>query len=244
MVAPITIEGGIEIGGGINIGSDPLPTPGPVLKLSLDAATYSGSGPWVDTVSGKSFTLNNGPTYSTSNGGYFSFDPANAQWANSSTSLPNLSTWTVEAWHYYDGTNVGVAPCIVTETFPGATNNINYNLGCVATSPSNTATTVGFFSGSAWRNTSAYPLTAGLWYYLVGTYDGSEIRAYVNSSNYSTTSYTGTPLSSQGGIRLMSRWDNADYWGGRLAIVKIYEGALSSAGITANWNATKARFGL
>ena len=60
----------------------------------------------------------------------------------------------------------------------------------------------------------------------------------------SSTSYSGTPTSSGLGIRLMRRWDNADYWGGRLAIVKIWNGDIGSGGVTSSWNANKARFGL
>jgi hypothetical protein len=42
----------------------------------------------------------------------------------------------------------------------------------------------------------------------------------------------------------MRRWDNPDYWGGKLAIVRIYTGALIESNIQANYNAEKARFGL
>ena len=42
----------------------------------------------------------------------------------------------------------------------------------------------------------------------------------------------------------MRRWDNADYWGGKVAIVKIYKHAMDASGVTASWNANKARFGL
>ena len=41
-----------------------------------------------------------------------------------------------------------------------------------------------------------------------------------------------------------ARWDNADYWGGRLSIVKIYEGDIGASGVTTSWNTNKARFGL
>ena len=59
-----------------------------------------------------------------------------------------------------------------------------------------------------------------------------------------STNYTGTPARSQGGIRLMRRWDNPDYWGGRLAIVNIYDGSLNATQISQNYNTNKSRFGL
>jgi hypothetical protein len=204
--------------------------------LSLDAADYSGSGPWIDSIGGKSFTLTNSPTWSSSNGGYFNFVSSSSQYAICNTSLPSMSTWTVGVWHYYTGTETGAAPCIVTETFIGG--SINYSLG------KNLAPfSVGFFNGS-WRITDGYSLTPNNWYYIVGTYDGSTIKLYVNNTLVDSTNYTGTPTSSGAGIRLMERWDLSDYWGGRLAIVDIYSSALNQSEITSKWNLTKSRFGL
>jgi hypothetical protein len=211
------------------------------LVLSLDAATYPGSGAtWTDTIQSKAFTLYNSPTYSTSNGGYFSFSPASGQYAASSTSLTSsLTTWTVEAWHYYTGTNTGGDPCIVTETFPGSTSQINFSIG------TNTSGNLqsGFFNGG-WQVTPSYTLTTNAWYQIVGTYDGTTNKLYVNNSLVQSTNYTGTPATSQGGIRLMRRWDLADYWGGRLGIVRIYGKALSLGEISQNWSVNRSRFGL
>ena len=44
--------------------------------------------------------------------------------------------------------------------------------------------------------------------------------------------------SSGAGIRLMERWDSADYWDGKLATVDIYNSALTAGDISARWNAT------
>ena len=238
----VTIGPGWTIGAGWTLGGPPVPT----LVLSLDAgnpSSYPGSGStWTDTVGGKTFTLNGGPTYNSGNGGYLSFVPASSQWANSSTSLSSLSTWTVEAWHYYTGTNTGVAPCIVTELFPSATNNINYTLGSTISGSTNLQ--AGFFNGS-WQTTpTGYSLTADAWYQVVGTYDGATIKLYVNNSVVQTASYAGTPISGGSGIRLMRRWDDTDYWGGRLSIVKIWDGDIGASAVTSSWNANKSRFGL
>ena len=207
--------------------------------LSLDAANYSGTGNWIDSVGGKQFTLYNTPTWSSSNGGYFTFNAASSQYASSTTSLSNLSIWSVGVWHYYTGSNVGPLPCIVTEFYPGATSKINFSLGA------NTGGLLqnGFFDGN-WRTTTAYTLTANNWYHIVGTYDGTTVKLYVNDTMVLSANYTGTPSSSQGGIRLMRRWDLADYWGGRLATVDIYDIALDSTKISSIWNSTKSRFGL
>jgi hypothetical protein len=215
------------------------------LVLSLDAGdtlSYPGSGStWTDTIQSKTFTLVNSPTYNSSNGGYLSFAPASSQYATSSTSLTSsLTTFTMEAWHYYTGTNSGGSPCIITETYPGVTSRINFSLG------SNTTTGLqsGFFDG-AWKITNAQTLTANNWYHIVGTYDGAINKLYVNNSLVQNSSAIGaTPSTSQGGIRLMRRWDNAEYWGGRLAVVRIYNTALDTTQINQNYNTQRSRFGL
>jgi hypothetical protein len=42
----------------------------------------------------------------------------------------------------------------------------------------------------------------------------------------------------------MHRWDQADFWGGRLGIVRIYDTDITTAGVEQNWLANRARFGL
>lgn len=205
--------------------------------LSLDAANYSGSGPWIDSIGGMEFNLIANPHWSSDNGGYFAFVPALLQCAVSNTSLPSLSTWSVGVWHYYDGTNTGSLPCIVTETFIGG--SLNYSLG------NNTGggLSSGFFNGG-WQISGTYSLTPGNWYYIVGTYDGSVNKLYVNNTLVTGNNYTYTPITSGAGIRLMERWDSNDYWGGNLAMVDIYDTALSQTEITSKWNMNKSRFGL
>jgi len=204
--------------------------------LSLDAADYT-SGDWIDSVGGKSFLLYNSPTWSSSNGGHFNFDTSLSQFVECNTSLPSLGIWSVAVWHYYDGTNTGACPCILTEVYPGSAGQINYSLG-----DNNGGFSIGFYN-DVWQVTDGYSLTPGNWYYIVGTYDGTTVKLYVNNTLVDSTSYTGTPISSQGGIRLMRRWDNADCWGGKLATVDIYDKALSNLEIESIWNLTKPRFG-
>jgi len=234
----LIIGTGIEIGTGISIESGPAPA---TLMLSLDAAGYSGSGPWIDTVSGKQFTLYNNPVYSsTIGGGTFEFVTSSFQYAECPTSLQDLNTWTVLAWHYYTGTNTGPSPCIVTEYWPNATSNLNYTLG--NTSDTSPYLEAGFFNG-AWRSTpTGITLTPNSWYQLVGTYDGSTVRLYVNNSLVASASYTGTAISGQDGIRLMRRWDNDEYWGGYLSIIKIYDGDIGAGGVAADYNTNLSRF--
>lgn len=74
--------------------------PVPVTKIfALQGNSYSGSGPWVDSIAGKSFTLYNNPTWSDTNGGQFRFDARSKQYGDTGdgTSLPSLDSFTVQA---------------------------------------------------------------------------------------------------------------------------------------------------
>ena len=215
--------------------------PAPVLYLDAgNLSSYPGSGnTWTDIVSGRTFNLINGPTYNSGNGGKINFTAASSQYAQCNSSLPNLNTWSVGVWHYYTNTNVGNGMCLVTEVYPGSTTNINFSLG---DNLDVTPLSSGFFNG-AWRTSGTYSLTPNTWYYIVGTYDGYTNKLYVNNTLVASSAYVGTPISSQGGIRLMSRWDNASYWGGSLGVVGIYDKPLTSGQISTIWETQKERFG-
>jgi hypothetical protein len=222
------------------------------LLLYLDAsnpASYPTTGnTWTDLIGGKVFTLYNTPTFSASNGGYLNFN-ASTQYADTPTSLPELSNWTVEVWHYYTGTNTGLTPAIVTETYlQGGSYGLNYVLGASGNSTSNTNLATSFYvGGGGWVNTNtSYALPAtNAWYHIVGTSDGTTLKVYVNGNLVQSAAIGGfLSTSNASGIRLMRRWDGGDYWGGRLASVKIYNAALPLSDVSANWNSGKSKFGL
>ena len=212
------------------------------LQVYLDAAnsrSYSGSGnTWYDLLGRINFTLQNSPPFlANSAGGSIGFTTSSNHWASSSTSLSLMTRFTVEVWHYYTGVLTGSAPCIVTEFYYGSNGQINYNLG------GGIGLKIGYYNGG-WNESSIYPLSANNWYHISGTYDGANLRLYVNGVNQVTTANTGTPTANTGGIRLMRRWDSDEYWGGHLSTVKIYNRALSAQEVLQNYNATKKRYGL
>lgn len=213
----------------------------PVLYLDAgDPASYPGTGTvWTDLVGGKQFNLINGPGYDPANGGKIYFFAPGGQYSECSTSLPSLPEFTTSVWHYWDGTNIGEFPCILTEVYVGG--SINYVLG---TAPQGSVAQGGYFNGG-FQTSPQFGLTANTWYNIVITCDSSQVvRIYVNNVLLSTTSTTGgQPSSSNAGIRLMRRWDFGSYWGGYLSTVGIYDKALDSGQISSIYNATKSRYG-
>lgn len=244
----LIVGSGITIGTGIRIEpSSAVTTEGLVLHLDAgNPASYSGTGTtWTDLVASRIFTLTNGPTYNSSKGGYINFTAASSHYAQCNTSLTSMTSWTCEAWVSYVSTT-GANPSIVTDV--QGSSKVNYILGVPdgVTSP---RISVGTFATN-WRSlTPGYLPTTNNWYQAVGTFNGTThtFTLYINGSLSATQTLT-APSASYGtgntGIRLMRRWDAADYWGGGLGVVRIYNTVLSSTNISENFKAQRGRFGL
>ena len=215
--------------------------------IYLDAGnnlSYSGSGSiWYDLEGvSNNATLINTPTYSSSYSGILSFDDASSEYAT----IPNigdLNTWTVEVWFRLSSSLNGKVSSLVTNQYNLST-KLNFSVG-TNNAPSSYNLVVGFFDG-AWRNTTGFAPSLNTWYQVVGTYDGSVIRQYVNGvASGGTLNYVGTPASG-GEVRLMRRWDSTVTSGnlvdGDLSIVKIYNTALDSTQVLNNYNENAARF--
>jgi len=241
----ITIGPGITVGAGATVTSSSA-SPLTNQVLSLDAgnpASYPGTGTtWTDTVGSMPFTLVNGPTYNSANGGYLQFNPSSGQFGYSTTpNLGTLAAWSIEAWHYYDGTNSSSGPNIFTEySYGGGT--INLGLG---SNSGDTDLQTWWYGGGFHTTPSGYSLTPGNWYQIVGTFDGTTLNLYVNNTLVRTaTEPPGGAANPAIGYGLMTRWDPGGLWGGRLAIVNVYDSALSSTEIAQNFNYYRSRFGL
>ena len=239
----------------------PTPTPTPTstpaapvitsgLTLNLDAgnpASYPTTGTsWTDTVGGKVFTLFNGPTYTTSNGGYIQFVASSSQYAFATSLASALTNYTVEVWHLFNGTLTGAAPVLFGEG--RSTPYSNFMMGTTAGRVSPLKIQGGFWNGSWQQGTTDpgdYFQPSNGWYQFVNTYDGSNIKFYANNTLQITKTPSNFTISSSGlGLNIMRRQDVANYWGGGVSIVRIYDRALSQAEITQNYNAIKSRFGL
>ena len=83
-------------------------------------------------------------------------------------------------------------------------------------------------------------LTAGTWYHVVGTFDGTNLKLYVNgalvASGTNSRSLTGTTLQIANGA--------ASYLNGTLDEVRMYNRALSAGEVTALYNHVRKKGGL
>lgn len=85
------------------------------------------------------------------------------------------------------------------------------------------------------RATYTTTATAGNWLHLVGTYDGSNVRFYVNSVLRATTAFTGT-ISASANPVIAATTGHSSFTPGTIDEVAVYATALSQARITAHYN--------
>ena len=221
------------------------------LQFYIDAAqtnSYPGSGAtWYDISTNQSnVTLFGSPTFSSSvTGGNIKFVPGSTQYGNTSANLGNMPKWTAEAWVKVNATLTGQVTSVVTNQY-NLSNALNYSIG-TNKAPTDYNLCVGFFDG-AWHNTTGFVPALDTWYQVVGTYDGTSLVQYVNgTANGSAVSYTGT-ASSGGVTRIARRWDDTtastNLFPGDIAVVRIYNRALTADEVSQNFNAHRRRFNI
>jgi hypothetical protein len=213
------------------------------LTLNVDAGnpySYAGAGfDWYD-VSGNSYicTLINGPTYSN---GAIVFDgtndfvdltyPYSVSIAASGNAARSMFVW-------------------IKTTY--TSNQAFISTGTAANSQSFNLVKYGSYIGVMGYNNDYYPstgnagilITDGVWHYIGVTFDGTNLRMYVdgildNTSGTLTYSTTGQ----NNFIGKSSHTGNENYTNGSMGMVHVYNRALSGAEVLQNYNATKGRFG-
>jgi len=75
----------------------------------------------------------------------------------------------------------------------------------------------------------------------MGTYDGSTLKFYLNSTLTSSVSTSATPNQNNDALQILQSNYSID---GRIGCARVYNRALTSAEVTQNFNAQKSRFGI
>lgn len=204
--------------------------------FALLGSSYGGSGPWIDSIASKSFTLYNSPTWSNTNNGQFRFNSASQQYGDSGagTSLSALSSFTIQGVFKVHTASQSGAPCLITEKWPGTGTKINYAIGYINGSNQIDA---GFFDGNGgyWNVLSGKTSpAANTWYDMVCTFYGptKELRVYLDGVFVGNTTAPGTASTDNAGIRIARRWDNANYLDCTIKDINIWSGVKTPSEVT------------
>lgn len=210
------------------------------LVLCVDAGnprSYSGSGTqWNDaTSSGFNFSLTNGPVYSSSNLGSFTFDGVNDFASASDNTALNTQTPTVEVWVRTNATTQNGF------WFEKGSVNSQYAL---------------FQEGTQiqWRmgplgDCISYPtantMTANVWYQVVATRVSGSQFLYINGVAVASGTQTGTISTNSSGMFIGAYGTGTGYfYNGALSICRVYNRVLSAAEVLQNFNAARGRYGI
>jgi hypothetical protein len=217
-----------------NYFGSPIVTDG--LVFAVDAnniVSYPKSGTSAYNLTGSNtLTLLNGLGYQLGNGGYFLSDGTNDGLTTPDASNLDLNNFTLEGWVWWnEHKNFG---SLFVKGPGGSGNLFNYCFFFYA------ATVVcGFGDGGAFYNVSISTPTTNTWHHIVGTYDGSNLRFYLNGVLTGTSAITATPNQNSDNLNVIQ----PDYpINGRVANGRIYNRALTAAEIQQNYQAEQYRF--
>jgi hypothetical protein len=206
------------------------------LVFAIDAGSersYPGSGTTAyNLVANNDVSLINGLGWQSGNGGYFSSDGTDDGMTTPDATNLDLVDFTLEGWVWWDQ-HKNHGSFLVKG--PGGTGSLfNYSFFGYATTVS-----FGFGDGSGYRSIDISAPALNEWHHIVGTYDGSTLKFYLNSTLANSTSITATPNQNNDALQILQSQYSID---GRIGCAKVYNKALSASEVLQNYNAQKNRF--
>lgn len=221
------------------------------LILYLDAAntkSYSGSGTvWTDlSGSGNTGTLANGPTYSSSNSGYITFDGAD-DFVYTNNFIAGPTALTICVW--FSTTTTNGKKLIGFENNQLGTGSSAYDRMLYMGADGKIYFGIYDVTFNITASTSA--LNDGNWHYAVGTYggEGTTMRLYIDGFSNSTTT-SNTPVNYNGYFRIgsyaLDGWTGSStgYFNGKISQVSVYNRGLTASEVQQNFNALRGRYNI
>ena len=215
-----------------------------------DPESYSGGSTWKDTANGVVGICYNDTSvanaaFSNNNGGYIEFDGTDDYVVVSDVSHLDLrDKLTMSCWAWFDGDGGGSNTIVFGKEKSGSAqySMVRMNSGDTLDVGLHTGGWTDFFTSTV--------LSDDTWYHLSATYDRSNVKVYVNGSLVDTTAETDAISGDSqrfviGGLDWQNNSTVPDHpMNGRVAIVRMYNKALSAAEIMDNFQKTRGRFGV
>jgi hypothetical protein len=210
------------------------------LKLFIDAGnplSYSGSGTTVtDLIGTQNGTLTNGVGYSTSNGGYFTFDGVNDYIdLGINTTIQPTTARTVSLWVNMDSSSS-------LSAFYGDNNSSTDRSGTLIWFDSNGYRSI-LCGASSYQVLNFGNITKNVWYYLTLSFNGATIKEYINGSLTNSATQTVIPTNEINRTLIGKNSDNSLFLKGNVSQCKIYNVQRTDAEVLTDFNEFKARYG-
>lgn len=150
------------------------------------------------------------------------------------------TNFSISTWFKRTGTS-GQGGCIVTEEYASG-NSVNMAIYSGDYGASDTQFTGGFFD-SGWRVTAAQDFALNTWVQMTVTWDGTNVKTYINGTLADTINYSGQTAQSTGlGYLIGRRWDGAHYVTGSLGELRIDGTALTAKQVKFYYESTIQRY--
>jgi hypothetical protein len=218
------------------------------LVLCLDAAntkSYPSSGSvWYDSSGlANNGTLTNSPTFTSSSLGEISLN-GTTQYAAFGNKFNYTNNITLCSWVYLTAyAAAGGDRTIMTKAESGA-----YFLSIQTSAGGGSAYFFweGYMGGAYRALTGTTPVSLNKWYFVAATYDGSNLKLYLNGTLDGTLAYSGnfTITSQPFCLGVNPGTTYGSYFAGKIAHASVYDRALTFNEISQNYNATRTRFGI
>lgn len=189
-------------------------------------------------------TLTNGPAFSSTNNGYFTFDGVDdyVSIANSTT-LQVADTFTISAWIY---------PTTLSARHGIFSTRVSNTTGCwqleVGTGSSGSGRVVVTGIGTWMWESNNNVITTNTWYNICfvkpnnATVGGT---MYLNGTSISPSVTTAYTIQNNSDSKIIGFGTaSAQYFGGRISLVTLYNRALNAAEVTRNFEAIRGRYGI
>lgn len=196
------------------------------------------------TTTQSSVTVSNGAIYtnSTSSNGYWTFDGVD-DYIGGASLTTTLNGGSMEMWLYLNAkdrdqgffTLNASGSKYINFWMPGSTANANKMRWEVIGNAGNAFTVL-------YSNTV---FTTGVWYHVLGTFDGSNTVLYINGvSDISQSNMTNQPSGSYTATIDIGRYGATYPSSSRIAIARFYNVSLTATQVAQNFAASRQRFGL
>jgi hypothetical protein len=219
--------------GAVTVTVDNVSPPPPSSTL-VAAYSFNGSGMTVADASGNGNTGTlNGPTWSAAgrSGGALSFDGVN-DWVTvgDSATLDLTTAMTLEAW--VRPTSLGsIWRTVLLKEQPG---DVVYAL--YAGSQAGVPYGIAYTSGAERQARAVAAIPLNTWTHLAATYDGANVRLFVNGAQAGIQAATGSMPNSSAPLRIGGNNVWAEWFSGLIDEVRVYRGALTTAEIQTDMN--------